>query len=49
MVMERQQFRFLLTNMLLFGEGAGLYDDVKFFNSILTQEEVTHYYDESIA
>jgi hypothetical protein len=40
---------FFINKYATFGEGAGLYDDVKFFNSVLTQEEVTHYYNESIA
>jgi hypothetical protein len=40
---------FFINKWVTFGEGAALYDDFKFFNSALTQEEVTHYYNESIA
>jgi len=40
---------FYINKYATFGEGAALYDDFKFFNSALTQEEVTHYYNESIA
>jgi hypothetical protein len=40
---------FFINKWVTFGEGAALYDDFKFFNSVLTQEEVTHYYNESIA
>jgi hypothetical protein len=40
---------FFINKYATFGEGNALYDDFKYFNTALTQEEVTHYYDESIA
>jgi hypothetical protein len=40
---------FYINKWATYGEGTALYDDFKFFNSVLTQEEVTHYYNESIA
>jgi hypothetical protein len=40
---------FYINKWATFGEGTALYDDFEFFNSALTQEEVTYYYNESIA
>jgi hypothetical protein len=40
---------FIINNINSYGDAMALYDDIKFFNSVLTQEEVTHYYNESIA
>jgi hypothetical protein len=39
---------FYVNKWATFGEGNALWDDIKFFNNALTQEEVTHYYNESI-
>jgi hypothetical protein len=39
---------FYINKWATYGEGTALYDDFRFFNSALTQEEVTHYYDESV-
>jgi hypothetical protein len=39
---------FFINKYTTFGEFNGLYDDLKFFNQALTQEEITAYYDQSI-
>jgi hypothetical protein len=39
---------FYINKYTAFGDGTALYDDFKFFNQALTQEEITAYYDQSI-